>query len=592
MGEISIHTDQTQVTPALVGGFIFVLGLSSLITKERLFLSETLLAMVYGIIIGPQVLNWVDPVHWSSNEFQLTQEFSRYCLAIEVMIAGVTLPKKYLLKEWKPMTILLLPIMSIMWLISSVIIMIAFNLTFIRALAIGACVAPTDPVLANAILKGNFAETHVPMRLRNILTAESGANDGLGYPFLFFALYIMRLGGGKAIGTWVYSTWLYQVALSVVIGVIAGYVGRKALRYAETAGWVDKESFLSSSITLALLLVGVCTIIGTDDILCCFVAGNSFTWDDWFRVETEDTGLQETVNGLLSMSFFMYFGTVIPWHEYTSGNMLEPWRIFVVVLLIMVLRRLPILMASYKLISAVRTWQEALFAGWFGPIGVSAIFYSIETVKQLEDHDDSNGGRVEKLVYPVVCMIVFGSVLVHGVTIPLVLMGKRVKTTISVSASSIWNQSSHVSIKGGIAQWREKRRRRGHTGQTNTGNGDEDGVVMPEPVFLPPTAIEFDTGITEKVPSQTLSVPGSGNQPADRSLSFDQAESTEHSPRVSSPPTPAINPHIAGLREDTENSFENSGLFIVDHRSSSHVVIVDDGNNHQRHNHHKKHGKG
>ncbi|KAJ1945299.1 hypothetical protein FBU59_002348, partial [Linderina macrospora] len=225
--------------------------------------------------------------------------------------------------------------MSCMWLISSVIIMIAFKLSFIHALAIGACVAPTDPVLANAILKGNFAETHVPLRLRNVLTAESGANDGLGYPFLFFALYIMRLGGGKAIGTWVYSTWLYQVALSVVIGVVAGYVGRKALRYAETAGWVDKESFLSSSITLALLLVGVCTIIGTDDILCCFVAGNSFTWDDWFRVETEDTGLQETVNGLLSMSFFMYFGAVIPWDKYTSDNMLEPWRIFVVVLLIM-----------------------------------------------------------------------------------------------------------------------------------------------------------------------------------------------------------------------------------------------------------------
>ncbi|KAI8318606.1 Sodium/hydrogen exchanger, partial [Martensiomyces pterosporus] len=423
------------VVPGLVGGFIFALGLCSLIAKERLFLSETLLAMVYGIIVGPQVLNWVDPGEWSSDEFQLTQEFSRYALAIEVMIAGVTLPKKYLLKEWRSMLLLLLPIMTVMWLVSSAIIKLTFDLTFIHALAIGACVAPTDPVLANAILKGKFAESHVPLRLRNVLTAESGANDGLGYPFLFFALYIMRLGGGKAVGTWMYSTWLYQVALSVVVGTVAGYIGRKALRHAETAGWVDKESFLSSSITLALLLVGVCTIVGTDDILCCFVAGNSFTWDDWFRVETEDTGLQETVNGLLSMMFFMYFGTIIPWHEYNVANMLEPWRIFVSVLLIMVLRRLPILMATYRLISAVRTWQEALFAGWFGPIGVSAVFYSIETIKQMDEHEDSHGGRVPQIVYPIVCIIVFGSVIVHGVTIPLILMGKRVKTTLSVSAS-------------------------------------------------------------------------------------------------------------------------------------------------------------
>ncbi|KAJ2075816.1 Na+/H+ antiporter [Coemansia sp. S155-1] len=399
----------------------------------------------------------MDPSIWSSNEYQLTQEFSRYALAIEVMIAGVTLPKKYLLKEWKSVLFLLLPVMSVMWLVSAAIIKFTFSLSFVHALAIGACVAPTDPVLANAILKGMFAESHVPLRLRNILTAESGANDGLGYPFLFFALYLMRLGGGKAIATWFHSTWLYQVALSIVIGAVTGYICRKALRYAETAGWVDKESFLSSSITLALLLVGVCTMVGTDDILCCFVAGNSFTWDDWFRVETEDTGLQETMNGLLSMSFFIYFGAIIPWSSYT---VLGPWRIVIAVILIMLLRRLPVLLATYRLIPAIRTWQDALFAGWFGPIGVSAVFYSIETIKQIDDHEDSNGEGLRHIVYPIVCAVVFGSVLVHGITIPLVLMGKRVKTTLSTSASSVWNQPGRLSL-GNLSAWFNDKRQRG-----------------------------------------------------------------------------------------------------------------------------------
>ncbi|KAJ1736528.1 Na+/H+ antiporter [Coemansia sp. Benny D160-2] len=444
MSEIHIKTEQLQVVPGLLGGFIFFLGLCSLIVKERLYLSETLLAMVFGILIGPYVLDWVDPSEWISNKDVLSQEFSRYALAIEVMIAGVTLPKKYLMREWKSVAMLLLPIMTTMWLVSSAILKFTFKIPFLHALAIGACIAPTDPVLANAILKGVFAEQHVPLRLRNILTAESGANDGLGYPFLFFALYLMRLPSGKAIGTWFYATWVYQILLSAVIGAVAGYIARKALRYAETAGWVDKESFLSSSITLALLLVGVCTIIGTDDIFCCFIAGNSFTWDDWFRIESEDTGLQETLNGLISMSFFIYFGTIIPWSAYTSENVLDPWRIVVVIVLVMCLRRLPMIMLSYRLIPAIRTWQEALFAGWFGPIGVSALFYSIETIKQLEENENSNGGRIGEIVYPIICAIVFGSVLVHGVTIPLVLMGKRVKTTLSVSASSVWNQPGRM----------------------------------------------------------------------------------------------------------------------------------------------------
>ncbi|KAJ2842002.1 hypothetical protein IWW36_006067, partial [Coemansia brasiliensis] len=189
--------------------------------------------------------------------------------------------------------------MSAMWLISSAIVKFLFDLSFLHALAIGACVAPTDPVLANAILKGVFAESHVPLRLRNILTAESGANDGFGYPFLFFAIYLMRFDTGEAIGTWIYATWAYEILLSVAIGILAGYIARKALKFAENSRWVDRESFLSSSVTLSLFLVGICTILGTDDILCCFVAGNSFTWDDWFRVEIEDTGLQEALNSML-----------------------------------------------------------------------------------------------------------------------------------------------------------------------------------------------------------------------------------------------------------------------------------------------------
>ncbi|KAJ2705570.1 hypothetical protein FB645_002359 [Coemansia sp. IMI 203386] len=496
MGEIGIHVEQPQLVPALVGGFVLILGHCSLITKERLFLSETLLAMVYGIVIGPSVLKWINPVEWSSNDLQLTQEFSRYCLAIEVMIAGVTLPKKYLKTEWFSLFMLLIPVMTLMWIISGSIVKFTFNMPFLQALAIGACVAPTDPVLANAILKGMFAETHVPLRLRNILTAESGANDGLGYPFLFFALYLMRIGGGSAIGTWFYATWAYQIILSIAIGAVTGYIARKTLRYAEAAGWVDKESFLLSSIMLALTLVGVCTIIGTDDILCCFVAGNSFTWDDWFRVETEDTGLQEVLNGFLSMSFFMYFGASIPWSAYTSANMLAPWRIVVTVIAIMVIRRLPIIMALYKIIPAIKNWQDALFAGWFGPIGVSAIFYAVETIKQIEEHSDSNAGRVAEIVYPIVCSIVFGSVLVHGVTIPLVLMGKRVKTGFSISAVSLRTQVTNTPLTEKLG-WFSKRRQ-------NT-DKDDRGLEENQLTFVtsPQTAYISTSESIEQQPRQS-----------------------------------------------------------------------------------------
>lgn len=56
------------------------------------------------------------------------------------------------------------------------------------------------------------------------MSAESGANDGFGYPYLFLALYLSQYSGGKAVGVWVYETCLYTVLLSVVYGAVVGYV--------------------------------------------------------------------------------------------------------------------------------------------------------------------------------------------------------------------------------------------------------------------------------------------------------------------------------------------------------------------------------
>jgi hypothetical protein len=39
--------------------------------------------------------------------------------------------------------------------------------------------------------------------------------------------------------------------------------------------------------------MGIVGLIGSDDLLACFVAGNSLTWDDWFRIETEKAHLME-----------------------------------------------------------------------------------------------------------------------------------------------------------------------------------------------------------------------------------------------------------------------------------------------------------
>ena len=51
---------------------------------------------------------------------------------------------------------------------------------------------------------GEFARRHVPVNLRQLLAAESAANDGLAYPFLTLALYLtIDPSRGVAISHWV-----------------------------------------------------------------------------------------------------------------------------------------------------------------------------------------------------------------------------------------------------------------------------------------------------------------------------------------------------------------------------------------------------
>lgn len=124
--------------------------------------------------------------------------------------------------------------------------------------------------------------TTVPPPVRNIIVAESGANDGLGFPFLYLAVYLLARNDedagtsvGKEVGRWVYAVVIYQILLSIAYGAVVGYVARKALRWAESRGTIDKDNFFAFGLGLALFVLGTTGLVGSDDILACFIAGNS-----------------------------------------------------------------------------------------------------------------------------------------------------------------------------------------------------------------------------------------------------------------------------------------------------------------------------
>lgn len=381
----------------------------------------------------------------------ITRYFTRLVLGIQLVLAGIQLPSRYLRIEWKSLSLLLGPVMCTMWIVTSLLVYAMVpNLPFLHALAIGSCVTPTDPILSNNIVKGKFADHNIPKELQKIVIAESGANDGLGYPFLFLALYLIKYvgdggagtigGAGKAMGYWFGITWGYTIVMSVLYGILIGYIFRKALRFAEQHKFVDRESFLIFAISIALFISGTAGMLGSDDVLACFVAGNVFTWDDWFRLETEDDSFQPTIDLLLNVSIFAYYGAIAPWYSFAHNSVIPIYRLIFLGILVLLLRRLPIVFAFHKQIHQIEHWQQALFVGFFGPIGVSAIFYLYVSLEFLADirvggEQRQDADRLSETMTVVVWFMAISSIVVHGLSIPLGKIGFYLPRTLSRSVS-------------------------------------------------------------------------------------------------------------------------------------------------------------
>lgn len=253
---------------ATLGGFVTLFGLVSYLLKEKFYLAEALISTFAGLVFSPHATNFISPLELANgNEVDLeriTLYFSRLVLGVQLVLAGVQLPSRYLRTEWKSLALLLGPGMCAMWISTSLLVWAMVpNITLLFALAVGSCVTPTDPVLSNSIVKGKFAEKNIPPALQKIIVAESGANDGLGYPFLFLALYLIKYtdpaaqgmesgGAGEAMALWFGETWAYTIFLSVLYGAVVGWLAKELLHWAEERHYVDRESFLVFAITLAV----------------------------------------------------------------------------------------------------------------------------------------------------------------------------------------------------------------------------------------------------------------------------------------------------------------------------------------------------
>lgn len=379
---------------------------------------------------------------------------------------------------------LLGPVMLWGWIVAAAFIRaLVPGLDFLNALVVAACVTPTDPILAQAVVGGPWAEKHVPAHLRHMLQCESGCNDGAAFPFLFLALFLTvhRDDTRTAIAEWFYDALAYQIIFGTILGALIGWVARKVIRLSERRKWVDRESFVAQYVSLAIASMGVNVLLGSDDLLAAFACGTAFAWDGWFTRQTEDSNFSNIVDLLFNCATFIYIGALMPWYEFAhAADSLNIWRCFVLAICVLSLKRIPIILALWRWIPDIKTFREAMFSGHFGPIGVGAIFIATlgrqELGEDINDPPQNTNDVLALTIQPIVFFFVLCSITVHGLTIPFFAFSKRATTI-----TRTW--SRHPDGSAGDPGWLSRMRRfktQDSSSNEKVTDAEEDGGGMSE----------------------------------------------------------------------------------------------------------------
>ncbi|KAL1741428.1 Sodium/hydrogen exchanger family-domain-containing protein [Schizophyllum fasciatum] len=490
-----------HVVYTCLGGFVVIL-----------YIGEANWAFLFGIIIGPYGAGIFDPRAWAGGNEEttnaITLEFTRVVLAIGVFAIGVELPKAYMARHWKSIFMLLGPIMTYGWFVcAGLIYALIPGLNFLSALAVAACLTPTDPILAAAVVGGKYADKHVPTHIRHLLAAESGCNDGAAFPFLFIAIYLtIDHNTGKAIGDWFLMLWVYQVILGTTIGILIGWGFRHLMKFGERHDMIDRHSYVAQYVSLALLTVGVGTLLGSDDLLASFACGAAFAWDGFFNRQTEESVFSSVIDLLFNIAAFVYVGAWMPFDSFADDMLtLSVWRLIVIAILILLLRRLPAIVALYRWIPDIKTFREAVFTGHFGPMGIGAVFISTLAAEILGEHseDSEQIALLADSIQPIVAFIVLCSIVVHGLSIPGFSLGRRVH-----SVSRTWSRHANAP------EWTTQARHvdRGEDVVINRDRDDamERGELEKEEESEPSSATRTTAGEPEKGPP-TPEMPPDGD---------------------------------------------------------------------------------
>jgi sodium/hydrogen antiporter len=429
----------------LCGVLLLCMALSSAYRRE-LPVSAGLIYLAVGLAVSPVGVDWL---HVDVRDDGWLERLAEVAVVVSLFFGGLKLRLSFRNPAWVPVLVMAGPLMLVTIALVAVVGHFLLGLDVAMSLLLGAVLAPTDPVLANAVSVNSAADHD---RVRFGLSGEAGLNDGMAFPFLIFALEWGAHGGpGAWIATWALERLLWAVPAALLLGYFLGKsAGRLAIALrSRHADATSPSDFLALS--LIALSYAFAEAISAWGFLAVFAAGvglrgaESKVVDQTPHPESDAAATHppaehlvgvnvsadslkhpaiaagvlvsqtisfgDTAERLLEVTLVVLLGIGLATHCDLRGVALG-------LALLVILRPLAArLLLSASPISNAQRWVM----GWFGIRGIGSIYYLCYALRH--GVPETAAEELSALVLPVLAL----SVVVHGMTAhPLLAHYERV----------------------------------------------------------------------------------------------------------------------------------------------------------------------
>lgn len=154
----------------------------------------------------------------------LIEKATELIVIISLMGAGLKIDRRFSFYAWSLPTRLLSIAMPLTIIALAALAHQLLGLGLAASLLVGACLAPTDPVLA-ADIQIEDPKSAQDSKARFALASEAGLNDALAFPFVHLAIALSLTGlGAGMLGEWVLDAVLIKLTVGALAGLGAGWL--------------------------------------------------------------------------------------------------------------------------------------------------------------------------------------------------------------------------------------------------------------------------------------------------------------------------------------------------------------------------------